>query len=67
MEQRPNMYIHTIIPSPQGIFVFVTVGGEKGAGHFLLAGGEVEVAELGPKLAATNVPKDLRNWVYSLL
>ena len=55
-------------PSPQGIFVFVTVGGEKGAGHFLLAGGEEEVAGLGPKLAVvTNVPESPRNWLHSLL
>lgn len=60
------MYIY-IIPSPQGIFVFVTVGGEKGVGHFLLAGGEEEVAGLGPKLAVvTNVPESLRNWLHSL-
>ena len=33
----------------QGVFVFVTVGGEKGAGHFLLAGREEDVTRLGPE------------------
>lgn len=62
-------YVCNFTPSspPQGILVFVTVGGEKGAGHFLLAGGEEEVAELGPKLAVTSVPNSLMEVFYSLL
>lgn len=36
-------------------------------GHFLLAGAEEVVAELGPKLAATNVPNGLSDCLYSLL
>ena len=36
---------------PQGVFVFVTVGGEKGVGHFLLAGNEEDVSKHGPKSA----------------
>ena len=45
---------HSLSPVPipdisQGVSVFLTVGGEKGVGHFLLAGNEEEVAKLGPK------------------
>lgn len=51
MEQRPK-YVHPNHHLPhQGKFVFVTVGGDKGVGHFLLAGDEEKVAKLGPKLA----------------
>ena len=38
-----------LTPSPQGVLVLVTVGGDKGAGQFLLAGSEADVATLGPK------------------
>jgi misacylated tRNA(Ala) deacylase len=37
--------------APKGVFVFVTVGGKKGAGQFLLAGSDEDVATLGPKVA----------------
>ena len=43
------IHSHSHSPIPQGVFVFVTVGGEKGAGHFLLAGKDDNVAKLGPK------------------
>ena len=42
---------HTLTPYTQGVFVFVTVGGKKGAGQFLLAGSDEDVAALGPKSA----------------
>eukprot|EP00118_Oscarella_pearsei_P010240 m.62153 g.62153 ORF g.62153 m.62153 type:complete len:414 (+) comp35043_c0_seq7:278-1519(+) len=36
---------------PQGILCFITVGSDKGAGQFLLAGHDDQVASLGPKVA----------------
>lgn len=33
----------------QGVFVMVTVGGDKGCGQFLVAGKENDVTTLGPK------------------
>ena len=36
----------------QGVLVLVTVGGKKGAGHFLLAGKDEDTATLGPKSVA---------------
>ena len=35
--------------SEKGVLLFVTVGGDKGSGQFLLAGTPVQVKELGPK------------------
>ena len=42
-------FMLTCLDSPQGILVLVTVGGDRGVGHFLLAGTEENVSELGPK------------------
>ena len=40
----------------QCVLVLVTVGGDKGSGHFLLAGEERSVSELGPKYGYPTLP-----------
>lgn len=39
--------------------MLVTVGGDRGGGQFLLAGGEAEVATLGPKSVYIYVAPDI--------
>ena len=53
-------------PHTQGVFVFVTVGGKKGPGQFLLAGNDEDVAALGPK-SATDVNIALHSLINCLL
>ena len=47
--------------------MFVTVGGKKGVGQFLLAGNDEDVAALGPKSAGdVNIaPHNLINCLFS--
>ncbi|KAL5508833.1 hypothetical protein EMCRGX_G004088 [Ephydatia muelleri] len=49
-----NMFMNLLAKelTPKGVMVMVTVGGNRGAGQFLLAGEEAAVATLGPQVAA---------------
>ena len=45
----------------------VTVGGDKGCGQFLVAGGEKNVSTLGPRYNAAEGVKGVNNYIVVLL